>query len=261
MSTTLGLILSDASRSTRAEVRILLDRVASLCQDMNVSAVPLKTQLEALIAWLRDIRMAVPDKLDKFDRDSLFTRLDAIIIPLWNIQRKMDYNGPLELPDHLKTDAFDIYVSDVKPEDLPARISDLLEVQYLAPASHFPVWPLIGKIWGYHRRVMFTIPILARGRSISVHFLFDTGAPATFIAKSTLDALGMEEWQLGAEPVRVNGVIMDLAISDSQKVPQGDKSVDVHFSGINILGMDYLRKIDAELILDMKNMRAMLTKQ
>ena len=108
-------------------------------------------------------------------------------------------------------------------------------------------------VWGKHRRILFTLPVMIRSKSILVHFLFDTGAPASFIARDTLNAFAMEEYLLGSENVRINGVIVPgIQVSDSQ---------DSHFKGINLLGMDYLYRVNALLSIDLKEMQAKLEKQ
>lgn len=157
-----------------------------------------------------------------------------------------DYYGPLEGPvDFFPPSAYDVLI-EIKPEDLKMIISDIMGVAYLSPAGD-PSWPLNGKIFGVRKRVLFTMPVAigTATKGVNVHFIFDTGAPATYIAKSVLDALGVEEWQLGYMPVSINDICLNVNVSDSQPDP-------CHFKGINLLGMDFLWKCDATLQMRMK---------
>ena len=222
------------------------------CSDADLQAPSLDTDLAAVVRWLRDIRGTTPDRIHG-DLNHRLVRLDNLIIPLWRIQRQMDYHGPLELPESLTVGFFDVYVTDVTPKSLPKEISDDMGVQNLSPTDKSMHWPIIGKVWGIRRRIMFTLPVTIRGKSILAHFLFDTGGPATFIARDTLNAFGMQEHLLGSENVRINGVVVPgILLSDSQ---------DSHFKGINLLGMDYLFRVNAMLSIDMKEMQAKLEKQ
>jgi hypothetical protein len=120
----------------------------------------------------------------------------CIIVPIWNLQRSMDVIGPLDqVSDYISPDAYDVLISDIQPEDLPGRISKVLGTEYLSPAKLLP-WPVSGKIWGTNRRTLITLPVSVAEMYVNVHFILDTGAPTTFVADSTLEALHLQEWQL-----------------------------------------------------------------
>lgn len=156
--------------------------------------------------------------------------------------------------------AFDVLISDVKPGDLPNRVSQALGTPYLADME-CKAGPVNGIVWnskGSTSRVLVTLPVAARGRSVATHFIFDTGAPCTYVAQSVLDSLGLPEVSLGSEVVKINGVKMSfLSVSDTTTVSyavNGDtEEKPCHFAGLNILGMDYLERADVKLVIDMKN--------
>jgi hypothetical protein len=162
-------------------------------------------------------------------------------------------------------DSYDVLISDIKPEDLPASVSSALGTPYLEPTS--PVtWPLSGTIYGKNRRILFSIPVTARGKSVRVHFIFDTGAPRTYIALTVLEALGVPEVSLSNEVLRINGVKADVSISDTTKVQmqtaEGDHvEVPCHFKGLNLMGMDFLDRMEGVLTVDMAINMATLASQ
>ena len=70
-------------------------------------------------------------------------------------------------------EGFDLRISDVKPEDLPGRISQALGVQYLAdmPSQSTPVNGIGFNTRNSTLRVLVTLPVSARGQSVAVHFI------------------------------------------------------------------------------------------
>ncbi len=152
---------------------------------------------------------------------------------------------------------FDVLISDVKPEDLPGRISQALGVQYLDDMQSRPS-PVNGIVFNTKintLRVLVTLPVSALGRSVAVHFIFDTGAPRTYIALSVLEALNLPEVSLFSEVVKINGVKSALSVSDTTKATYsvGDNKMEVpcHFVGLNILGMDFLDRAGIKLKMDL----------
>ena len=75
-------------------------------------------------------------------------------------------------------DAFDVLISDVKPEDLPGRISVALQTPYLADMETRanPFNSIVFNTMDMKMRVLFTLPVSARGRSVATHFILVTGA-------------------------------------------------------------------------------------
>lgn len=154
--------------------------------------------------------------------------------------------------------AFDVLISDVKPENLPGRISTALGVQYLAPVHSMPN-PVKGIVFNTKEstmRVLVMLPVAANNRSVATHFIFDTSAPCSYVAQSVLDALQLSEISFHSVVVRINGVKAALSVSDSTKVScmvAGHVEEQAcRFVGLNILGMDFLDRAGIKLSIDMQ---------
>lgn len=216
--------------------------------------------VDEALATLREIRATLPDARHDPDSGS-FVRLDQVIFPLLCLQRDTalaDMLGPY--PDY--SSPFDVLISDIKPEDLPIAISRTLGVAYLCP-GHTAGWPISGTVYGLHHRIIFSLPVTIRSKSVQVHFIFDTGAPKTYIALSVLEALEVPEVALGSEVVRINGVKTDVCVSDTSTVYLQTSSGEVvetpcHFKGLNLMGMDFLDRVDGTLTVNMAANRAVL---
>ena len=160
-------------------------------------------------------------------------------------------------------DVFDVLISDVKPEDLPGRISTALQTPYLAQMETRanPVNGIVFNTKNVKLRVLVTLPVSARGRSVAAHFIFETGAPRTYIALSVLEALRLPEISMYSKVVRLNGVKMAMGVSDTEKVTyDGGKTMQPNqFVGLNILGMDFLDSADVKLDIDMQTKAVALT--
>jgi hypothetical protein len=90
-------------------------------------------------------------------------------------------------------DGFDVLISDIKPADLPGKVSHWMGVDYLSTlADGNPVWPAKGKLYGENKRVMFTLPVSHENKVVCANFVFDTGALVTYVARSTVTALGID---------------------------------------------------------------------
>ena len=166
---------------------------------------------------------------------------------------EMDVLGPYPS----SSTAFDVLISDVTPEDLPGRISQALGVEYLAALETIPN-PVSGIVFNTLNttlRVLVTLPVSAGGKSVATHFIFDTGAPCSYIAQSVLDALDLAEVSFHSKVVKVNGVKSNLSVSDTETVSHkvGDRTEKrpCHFVGLNILGMDFLDRAGVKLEIDL----------
>ena len=156
---------------------------------------------------------------------------------------------------------FDVLISDVKPEDLPGRVSQALGVPYLSgmQVRANAVEGVIVNTKGSKLRALVTLPVSARGQSVATHFIFCTGAPHSYVALSVLKALGVPEVSFGAEVVRLNGVKANLGVSDTFKVSSKDGEELCNFVGLNVLGMDYLDRAAIKLEIDMPANRVVFT--
>jgi len=133
-------------------------------------------------------------------------------------------------------------------------VSRVLGCQYLSPSAEPAFWPVRGKIYEVNKRSMITLPVSLGSTIVNVHFLFDNGAPSTYIVGTVLEALGIQDWQLSDKRPRVNGVKIDLKSSESQWWDkEADMFRDLHFKGINLLGMDFLYAAQATFILNGKD--------
>ena len=164
----------------------------------------------------------------------------------------MDVLGPYPS----SSTAFDVLISDVTPEDLPGRISQALGVEYLAALETIPN-PVSGIVFNTLNttlRVLVTLPVSAGGKSVATHFIFDTGAPCSYIAQSVLDALDLAEVSFHSKVVKVN-VKSNLSVSDTETISHkvGDRTEKrpCHFVGLNILGMDFLDRAGVKLEIDL----------
>jgi hypothetical protein len=217
-------------------------------EDLGIKPPSLDIPIHTLLKDLRTIREGIPDSSSSIQPHDAFTRIDDIIIPLMHIQMITDVIGPLDHPNFMLANDYDVLLSDIKPHELPTRISAIMGVPYLSEAPNC-TWPLHGKIVGYNKRLLFTIPVSLGEKSVYVHFILDTGAPATFIAEDVLQALGVEEWELSYKTPKINGVKWAVWVSN-----QGN-----HFKGLNLLGMDFLSRIDAHLQVNMENNTTSIT--
>ena len=164
----------------------------------------------------------------------------------------IDMIGPLDVPSQLvRPDDYDVMLSDIKPSDLPDNISKVMGTVYLSPTNTHSTWPLKGKVWGYNRRILVTLPVSSKERCVNVHFIFETGAPASYISPEVLNALDVEEWQLGTNEIRLNGIRSNVWLSNNPKS---------NFTSLNILGMDFLERLECRLVVDMSTRTVTLSK-
>eukprot|EP00955_Chlamydomonas_euryale_P050392 354546-Chlamydomonas_euryale.AAC.2 len=176
------------------------------------------------------------------------------------VQRGMEMNMLGPYPD-TADDQFDVRISDVQPEDLPGRLSSILGTQYLSPVQdtthQSSVRGAIINTKNTTLRILVTLPVSIRGKSVATHFIFDTGAPRTYLARSVLEALGVPEVSLPSEVVRINGVKTLVSVSDSVQVEYTDEQKGTivqpcHFVGLNVLGMDFVDRAEIDLNISMK---------
>lgn len=249
-SLTIGELLVQGHPDIRKKLLSIQTKLSDI-QDLGWTENWLELTVDQAFERLQTIRESIPDTNHSEPNESQpFTRLDAALIPLYHLKRTMDVIGPLDRPsDYIDPSAYDVLISDIKPHELPEIISDVLGTPYLAPATVIPS-PIRGRIYGRNRRVLFTIPVShsQTQKSVSVHFIFDTGAPTSYIAQSTMDALGITESDLSRVPVRLNGKRAYVSVSDTTKAPDGESPC--HFVGLNLLGMDYLDRINARFSIN-----------
>lgn len=128
---------------------------------------------------------------------------------------------------------------DLKPEDLPGMISEVMQTPYLSQTIPIKPSPVHGIL--LNLRILITLPVSIRDKSVATHFIFDTCAPRTYLARSVLEALDDDMHTLSTEVVRINGTKTLVEISDFG-----------HFAGLNILGMDFMDRAGIVMTLNMK---------
>jgi hypothetical protein len=220
----------------------------------DVMSTPLSDLLRRLIVARANLPNRSASMLSGGTEASPFARFDAAILPLWQMQRDMEIQLPGD--DQQPPSAYDVLLTDLAPEDLHEAVSSVLGVPYLSASPTESTWPVLGRIYGLKRRVLFTMPVsVLGGKCVNTHFIFDTGAPATYLALSTVAALGIEEWQLGDVAIRINGdQTSAVLISDRQVVRHDDGTITkCQFHGLNLMGMDFIERAKATFSVDMAN--------
>ena len=161
---------------------------------------------------------------------------------------------------------FDVLISDIKPYDLPLNISVALGIPYLSELAtrQSPVQGVIYNTNVTTLRVLVTLPVSMRGKSVAAHFIFDSCVPRTYLAMTVLQALGVPELSLHSEVVTINGVKILVSVWDSAKISHDDGhggaiEKPCHFVGLNVLGMDFLNRAGIELTINMQNNSAAFT--
>ncbi|MCJ1467068.1 hypothetical protein MMC07_005690 [Pseudocyphellaria aurata] len=258
MATLEEILSHDGTRRRRVEQALAAARATDLLSHDDRQSL-IKLTLDRAIADLRGRRDSLPDSYQQ-KAPGCFTPLDSVLMPLMQLflllqlQRGMDMDDVLG-PYPSGNDAFDVLNSDVKPEHLPGRISEALQIPYLAAmeARPSPIKGIIFNTRDAKLRVLVSLPVSARGRSVAAHFILDTGALRTYIALSVLKALRLPEISMYSEVVKLNGVTAAMGVSDNEQVSYdgGRTTQPTSFAGLNILGMDFLDKADVSLEMDM----------
>lgn len=156
----------------------------------------------------------------------------------------MPMEGPRDLSIILE---YDVLVTDIVEDDF-ARIGQELGVLRLSPGRVIPR-VVAGLIYKDNKRIFVPLVVEKRDRSVNVLFLLDTGSPATFLRKDTLNALGHEESIPEDSHVLIEG--RGCLVRPSVR----------HYENVDLLGQDFLDKADALLTVDYKRREVKLTFQ
>lgn len=254
---TIGQLLADAP----GDVKKLLDQTMALFMDLNLPSPSLDADLDDVLCTIKACRMSITDATSKQRECTALSRLDDVYILLLRIQRMLEVTdtiGPLEGSPH---NAYDFLITDIKPEDLPGKISQVMGIPYLSVVDLSPIWPAHGKVWGINRRCLFTLPVSLDSYAVNAHFLLDTGAPSSFLALSTVTALGLQSFQLSGVVVKLNGIRHPFRVSDEEGYTDlHGVWQQCHFKGLNILGMDFLDRMSGALSIDMSTQTVSMNK-
>lgn len=162
----------------------------------------------------------------------------------------------IEGPPVVAKPEFDILLSDVKNErkegetgvvTLGEVATDLgFENRCEVSAEEAPesaMGKLQGIIRGQYNRVFVPCTIKFRRKTIKAVFLVDTAGVKTFVGKPTWDRLfeGLED--IGTDTVKVT--FCGIPFEELTMSPQ-----DSHFHDIDFLGSDFLKRVNAKLLVD-----------
>ena len=160
-------------------------------------------------------------------------------------------------PGKLLPDQFNVPLYDIRPEDLATKVSMAMHCPYLSPSCSTRLQKVQGCIYGPIFRSMFTLPVTCEKSgeesNCNVHFLFDTAAPATYLAPSALAAWKIPAWDMDNNIFHINGCRIRPSCSDDQAWDEKSKTrEDRRFKGVNLLGMDFIERADALYTLSLK---------
>ena len=195
--------------------------------------IPLDTAVEIL----KNARSQLPDR---FPGSNAFTRLDRLIIPLWESQRGMaNHIGPLNIvqEDTSLQGAANISQDVVLLRDLNHQLllndaSELLRIQYLSATNQNRSPPYSGILWHSSTcRPLVSLPCRIRDTMLNVTFMVDTGSPVTTMCMHVFQAFGFHEHIPSKTMVSINGTPMLVELSKPKSI----------YDDINLIGADFLR--------------------
>lgn len=138
----------------------------------------------------------------------------------------------------------DLLLTDVKEEDLKLSIASELNIGFLSEPSDSPKWPLEGILFGHNYRPFVCMQVKRKSITKNVFFLVDTGSPHTYLSKTTIDALGVQDVIPENFSVDIHGIKANVNMS-----PIGS-----HYQDINVLGSDSLSRHRLVLQADYVNL-------
>lgn len=240
---TLGDCLADHKMSHFANLNKTIQNFQAYFPSVNI----LDYNVDDAVIYLRELRFTT----SKNETDLLMNLvcLDSVLISLLKIQRYLSSfpNTHTMVHDWIPSEQ-DILTLDINQYTLPREISQALDIPYLSSNSSTQIWPINGKIYGINKRILFSIPVTGRNKTVNAHFVFDTGAPLTFIAPSVFDALGIPDVSVYSEVIQINGIkYSNFYISYIREDNNQDQK---RIEGTNILGMDFLTSISAKLTMN-----------
>eukprot|EP01088_Endostelium_zonatum_P011547 TRINITY_DN25692_c0_g1_i1.p1 TRINITY_DN25692_c0_g1~~TRINITY_DN25692_c0_g1_i1.p1 ORF type:complete len:244 (-),score=13.90 TRINITY_DN25692_c0_g1_i1:38-769(-) len=159
---------------------------------------------------------------------------------------------PLELPGPTLPSKSDVLLTDVTSH-LHSRIAPQIysgDDKYLSDASQNDSNQdkVPGILYGPFARPMVPL-ILARG-DIKKHmiFLVDTGAPLTYLSAEAWRSFGLDPFKKSLAEFQINEKTVDLRVADDCS----------HYSDINLLGADVMRRLHCQLIVTYPSLKCQL---
>jgi len=141
---------------------------------------------------------------------------------------------------------YDILLTDIDDNELK-KIGKEQGIENLSPGSFpSPAFPVRGVIYGIQKRLMICLACRRAGKInapiVNVWFLVDTGSPYTFLSKQTTTRLA------GSDAV---DDYVRVAIQIQESIIESHLS-HAHFSEVNLLGMNALRKLTLSVDVNWK---------
>ena len=166
--------------------------------------------------------------------------VSAKLLPLFKADRD---SMPMDADyvRHISPKAFDVMLTDIHESDI-AMICEMLGKELASEADCLHVNPVECIMYGEHCRVFCMLPVVKSSNAIWVPFLYDTGAPFTYISRDVFAALGIQNPHDDRAFVTLNGERMVANVSHD----------------VCVLGQDYMRKVLAKASLDYPDMSGQL---
>eukprot|EP00744_Colponema_vietnamica_P021612 GILI01030910.1.p1 GENE.GILI01030910.1~~GILI01030910.1.p1 ORF type:complete len:234 (-),score=22.12 GILI01030910.1:71-742(-) len=182
--------------------------------------------VEQTVQCLKTLRNCLADGSQKSSPE--LVRIDFVLVQLLSFQRSL--MDPL---DNM-FESWEVPTTDIHEDDWPG-IEDFVGCARLSDATDEGGFPVTGRFWGPHNRMLVPLTVSTRRKCINVVFLYDTGAPYTFLRQDTLDALGFEHVS-SSNPVRIQGRQVSVGVSHG------------HFENVDVLGQNALAILGASVI-------------
>jgi len=126
---------------------------------------------------------------------------------------------------------FDVLITDVNEKTLRTEVSKVFGIDYLAKATEEDakrkVDVISGYLYGDGRRPMVPCVVSNADKAYWVHFIVDTGSPATFLSEKVCNALDLRTD--ASDYATIGGCYHQIRMSPARS----------HFVDINILGSDF----------------------
>ncbi len=154
-----------------------------------------------------------------------------------------ELSGPRDLPGQIAPNRWDIMLLDLNHTLLVEEVAADLDVEYLGRTLEVVHLPVVGTIYGYNNRLM--VNFNCRRKSVkhyswyNVIFLCDTGSPFSFLSKQTMSKLAGRDNPLQHMIVDIGDISLGFYLAQPTS----------HFAGVNVLGMDFLLRTDASILI------------
>jgi hypothetical protein len=137
---------------------------------------------------------------------------------------------------YIKPDLQDFLLTDLGANELRS-IAQMMEVDYLGPASFPGSFPAEGRIQGLNKRLMISLVCRRQsqkeGPALNIIFIINTASPYTYLCEEAMEAL------IGNKDSTVPKLLM-VFIHSNRVVEARLSPKDSHFADVNVLGMDFL---------------------